>query len=151
MTPQPLVSCWSAIVEYLLTSPWAFWMSASKPAASRPSWRYFLSKFSQRGEDAASGRMTHARLAASEPPSVLPPSLLLLEQPARAMAATPVRAATARSEDFFILRLSSLKRAGDPGASLCSSLKAIIDDEDSYRQVLNVTLWQRRAERADGS
>jgi hypothetical protein len=51
MTPQPCVSCWSAIVEYLLTSACAFWMSTSKPASSSPSWRYLRSKFSQRGED----------------------------------------------------------------------------------------------------
>src|SRR3546814_4812415 len=73
MTPQPCVSCWSAMVEYLLVSPWAFWMSTSNPASSRPSCRYLRSKFSQRGEEAASGRITHARSAASPPP--------LLEEP----------------------------------------------------------------------
>ena len=35
MTPQPLVSCWSAMVAYLLVSFCAFWMSVSKPGVER--------------------------------------------------------------------------------------------------------------------
>src|SRR5882757_5027673 len=71
MTPQPLVSSWSAIVAYLLVSPWAFWMSASKPASVNAFCSAGRSPFSQRGEDAESGRMTQARVEAVEPPPPL--------------------------------------------------------------------------------
>src|SRR5690606_23374055 len=113
-TPQPLVSSWSPMVENLLTSPWAFWMSASKPAAVRPSWRYLRSKSSQRLEEAESGRMTQARLPAASPP-VSPPVFVPPPepaQPASSMAADADRAAAATSEDFFISCLFHRRRAG---------------------------------------
>src|SRR6476469_10600539 len=116
MTPQPLVSCWSAMVEYSLTSPWAFWMSAVKPAASRPCCRYLRSKFSQRGDDAASGRITHERPAAADVPllvGVPPPEP---EQPASNTTAAPASAAAGSRTDFFIFCLSSLKVRA-PGSS----------------------------------
>src|SRR6478609_2570523 len=131
MTPQPLVICWSAIVEYLLTSPCAFWMSAWKPAASRPSCRYLWSKFSQRGDDAASGRITHARVEAASPPplslGVPPPPP---EQPASSTAAAPARATAGMTADFFIFRLSSLK-VRSPGSFLAHfALDAILPSSD---------------------
>src|SRR5688572_21184555 len=71
-------------------------MSVSKPAASRPSWRYGRSLFSQRGEDDASGRITQARVApASPPPSPVP------EQPASSNAETPASATTEINEGDF--------------------------------------------------
>src|SRR5918994_5565320 len=136
MTPQPCVSCWSAIVEYLLTSPWAFWMSTSKPASSRPSCRYLRSKFSQRGDDAASGRITHARPASVSPPPppsppVSPPPDPPVLQPARRNAAADESATTESNEDFCIFHPllmseysgchergcyeSSTRRHGSPG------------------------------------
>src|SRR6187431_574956 len=144
MTPQPLVSCWSAIVAYLSLSPWAFWTSASNPAASSPSWRYLRSRSSQRFEDTESGRITHARPASAAPLSlgVPPPEL---EQPASRTTAALASAAAARSDDFLIIRLSSfvieLREAPPRGLS---GLEAIILRFTSWRQDMNVTLWQRR-------
>src|SRR3954447_26997506 len=75
MTPQPLVSCCCAIVEYLLVSPCAFWMSVSKPASLNAFSRAGRSPFSQRLDDAASGRITHARWSVAPllPDALLPP------------------------------------------------------------------------------
>src|SRR6478736_8807391 len=91
-------------------------MSAWKPAAVRPSCRYLRSKFSQRGDDAASGRITHARL----PPAAPVPEedgVPAPEQPASMTAAAPVRAATARMERFFISCLSSLNCSPQKGVA----------------------------------
>src|SRR5215208_108063 len=63
MTEQPLVSCCCARVAYLLVSFWAFWMSVSTPLAENAFSSCGRSPFSQRFDDAASGSMTHARLA----------------------------------------------------------------------------------------
>src|SRR6478609_9797882 len=102
-------------------------MSASKPAAVRPSCRYLWSKFSQRGDDFASGRITQARPAVAASPladSVPPPEL---EHPASRTTAALASAAVARSDDFFIIRLSSLNsrgaasRAFEPEAILLSA------------------------------
>src|SRR6478609_6813701 len=101
MTPQPLLSCWSAIVAYLLVSPWAFWMSASKPASVIAVSSAGRSPFSQRGEDAASGRMTQARVAVAS--SELPPSPPLLEHPASNSIDAPARAVIEINEVFFIV------------------------------------------------
>src|SRR6187402_1889835 len=95
MTPQPWVSSWSAMVAYLLVSHWAFWMSASKPASLNAFARAGRSLFSQRGDDAESGRMTQARLA-DEPPPELP-----VEQPASSSAAALTATAIEINEDFF--------------------------------------------------
>src|SRR3954471_6343894 len=73
MTPQPLVSCCWARVAYLFASPCAFWMSVVKPASVNAVSRAGRSPFSQRLEDAASGRITQARFSA-EP--LLPPDAL---------------------------------------------------------------------------
>src|ERR1700754_4931559 len=97
MTPQPLLSCWSAIVAYLLVSPWAFWMSASKPASVNALSSAGRSPFSQRGEDAASGRMTQARVEAA---SVAPPPPVP-EQPVSTSAAALAATAIEIHEDFF--------------------------------------------------
>ncbi len=59
------------MVTYLLVTPYAFWMSASKPASVNAFCSGGRSPFSQRGDDAESGRMTQARVALLEPP-VLP-------------------------------------------------------------------------------
>ena len=91
------------MVAYLLVSPCAFWMSVSKPAASRPSCRYGRSLFSQRGDDAASGRMTQARAAAASAVSVDPPPPPPLEQPASSSAEIPANAAADTNEDLFIV------------------------------------------------
>lgn len=48
----------SARVVNFWASPWAFWMSASKPCAVRAACSIGLSKASQRAELAVSGRMT---------------------------------------------------------------------------------------------
>ena len=80
------------MVAYLLVSPCAFWMSVVKPAFLNAASRAGRSPFSQRFDDAASGRMTQARLAAAaEPDPVLPLPESLLEQAASVvipMAAT---------------------------------------------------------------
>ncbi|WP_234407236.1 hypothetical protein [Microterricola viridarii] len=58
---------------------------------------------SHRGEDAASGKMTHAReFAAGVPVSLLPPPPPELEQPASISAETLATAANEINEDFFI-------------------------------------------------
>ncbi|WP_231919270.1 MULTISPECIES: hypothetical protein [Microterricola] len=58
---------------------------------------------SQRGEDAASGRITQAReSAAGEAVSLLPPPPPELEQPASINAETLATAANEINEDFFI-------------------------------------------------
>src|SRR6478735_6912961 len=69
-TLTPLVIIWSAIVWNWVLSPWAFWMSASTPAASNASFRYLASAVSHRAEDLVSGRITPTFGAA---PSLLPP------------------------------------------------------------------------------
>ena len=48
----------SAIVWNWVASPWAFWMSAWTPAASKAFWKEGRSAFSHRAEDSVSGRMT---------------------------------------------------------------------------------------------
>ena len=73
MTWQPLVSCWSASVAYLPVSFRAFWMSVSKPIASKAFCRAGRSPFSQRLDESASGSMTQARLAAASLPPVASP------------------------------------------------------------------------------
>src|SRR5689334_24204060 len=104
MTPQPLVSCWSAMVAYLLVSPWAFWMSASKPASLRAAAIAGRSPFSQRGDEAVSGRMTQARVEALSPPEPEPDPP---EQAARASEATPATT-TAAMRDFFMALLRAV-------------------------------------------
>src|SRR5690349_18693233 len=79
MTEQPLVSCCWAIVAYLEVSFCAFWMSVSTPWALNALSRAWRSPFSQRLDDAASGRITHARLAAFVP--VVPPPEEELSEP----------------------------------------------------------------------
>ena len=91
ITPQPLLSCWSAIVAYFSVSFWAFWMSAVKPAAVSALFRAGRSPLSQRGDDSVSGRMTQARLATA---FVAPPELLVLPGPA---AEHPARARVERA------------------------------------------------------
>src|SRR5690349_9223764 len=98
MTPQPLESCWSAMVAYLDSSPSAFWMSDSNPASVNAASRAGRSPDSQRGDDAESGRMMQARAAASSPP---PPSPEVPEQPARTSAVAEAATAIEINEDFF--------------------------------------------------
>src|SRR3954447_20560604 len=99
MTPQPLVSCCCAIVEYLLVSPCAFWMSVVKPASSNAFFRAGRSPFSHRLEDAASGRMTQARFSAPPlPPDAESPPPPLFEHAARARTLT---AANVASPEFL--------------------------------------------------
>src|SRR5829696_7135460 len=120
-------------------------MSTLKSAFSRPSWRYFRSKSSQRFDEAESGRMTHARVAPASPP---PPSVPPLEvpppepaQPASITAAAPVRATAAMREDFFIFHLSSLNaRVQEAPGRVAPGLNP--DPLPPCRQVLNVTLSQ---------
>src|SRR3954465_6691608 len=57
-TLAPALSIWSAIVANLALSPFAFWMSDSTPAALNASPSSGRSAFSQRAEDAVSGRIT---------------------------------------------------------------------------------------------
>ncbi len=59
----------------LAVSPWAFWMSDLRPAASNAFCRFGRSWLSQRGEVVASGRITPTSVPPLEPPS---PALLLL-------------------------------------------------------------------------
>jgi hypothetical protein len=67
-------------------------MSTSKPAVVSAFWRAGRSRVSHRGEDAASGRITHARLLAAG----------VAEQPARRRAETAATAATEIIEDVFM-------------------------------------------------
>src|ERR1700712_916072 len=90
MTPQPLVSCWSAIVAYLLVSPCAFWTSALKPASVNALVRAGRSRLSQRGDEAESGRMTQARVEAEDPPLVLLPEAQPASSNADAATATTI-------------------------------------------------------------
>src|SRR5690349_9364529 len=69
-TLTPLVIIWSAIVWNWATSPWAFWMSYSTPAASKASFRYLASAVSHRADDLVSGRITPT-LGVVPPPSPL--------------------------------------------------------------------------------
>src|ERR1700733_3922194 len=98
MTPQPLASCWSAIVAYFDSSPWAFWMSDLKPASVNAFSRAGRSPDSQRGDEAVSGRMMQAR-ASDEPP--LSPPVAGAEQPARMSAEAEAATAIEINEDFF--------------------------------------------------
>jgi hypothetical protein len=82
ITPQPLVSSWSAMVAYLFVSPCAFWTSASNPASVKAFVSAGRSPFSHRGDEAESGRITQAREAVVAPPVPPPPE----EQPDNASA-----------------------------------------------------------------
>src|SRR4051795_10295352 len=57
-TFAPPLSIPSAIVANFALSPWAFWMSESTPAASNAAFSSGRSLFSQRFDDAVSGRIT---------------------------------------------------------------------------------------------
>src|SRR3954453_11794092 len=112
MTPQPLVSCCCAIVEYLLVSPCAFWISVVKPASLNAFSRAGRSPFSHRLEEAASGRITQARFSA---PPLLPeaesPPPPLFEHAARARTPT---AANVASPEFlrFTTKTSAFSEEG---------------------------------------
>src|SRR3954447_13306206 len=85
-TLTPLVIIWSAMVWNWVLSPWAFCTSASTPAASNASSRYFRSAVSQRAEDLVSGRMTPIFGVFVFPPPVSSPPGPLFAQPASSRA-----------------------------------------------------------------
>src|SRR3954449_3386124 len=114
MTPQPLVSCCWARVAYLPVSPWAFWMSVSKPASLNAASRAGRSPFSHRLEEAASGRITQARFWAALPPEAELSPLSPLEHAARMRTLTVASAAT---PDF--LRFTATSAFSEGGAKVC--------------------------------
>src|SRR6187402_631085 len=81
------------MVAYLDSSPWAFWMSDSKPASVNACSSAGRSPDSQRGEDAVSGRMMQARAASVVAAGAEQP----LSSIAEALAATAIEI----NEDFF--------------------------------------------------
>ena len=104
MTAQPLVSCCWAIVAYLLVSFCAFWMSVSTPCALNACSSWGRSPFSQRLDDAASGRMMQARLPAAAPlaPPLASPAGAAVSRlhPASVVTARPAARTAARAALF---------------------------------------------------
>ena len=93
----------SAMVWNLATSPPAFWMSESMPAASNAFFRNGRSADSQRGEEAESGRITPTLpltvVPPVEPPVAVSPPLL---EPPQAVRASRPAVATAATAKIFL-------------------------------------------------
>jgi hypothetical protein len=73
-------------------------MSAVKPASVNAFWRAGRSPFSQRGDDAVSGRITQARFEVVDPPE----AVVVLEQPASNIADAAKATTIEIDEDFFM-------------------------------------------------
>src|SRR3954452_19475074 len=108
-TVTPSVTMLSQMVPNLSTSPLAFWMSYSTPAALKAASRLGRSLASQRGDVVVSGRITPILPADESPLLLLPPlaplplSLLSSPHAARAPnASTPAAASDATRAPLFL-------------------------------------------------